>query len=177
MGGRKRRVGSENCRAGGRLKQMEVKQTKPVKQTEAPEQIEVPERTRRRGLRGRSQLRFLPCLAVAVMLLAAGCGGSGAPTGFDSEDGGDTVRENFIEGCEVSVKDDTRLADDANRICVCTYDKIFVNRDTSEGITFEQFDGVDDDLREDITKLSEPTNDSVISKIREYIRDCITENS
>ena len=140
-----------------------------AKPTKAPGQ------TRRRSLRGRSQLLLLPCFA--VMLVAAGCGGSGAPTGFDPEDGGNTVRENFIEGCEVSVEDDTQLAGEANRICECTYDKILEKRGTSEGITFEQFDGVDDDLREDITKLSDPTNDSVISKIREYIRDCITENS
>ena len=148
---------------------MEVEQTKEVKQTKPVEQ------TRRRSLRGRSQLLLLPCFA--VMLVAASCGGSGAPTGFLPEDGGDTVRENFIEGCEVSVEDDTRLADDANRICVCTYGKIYANRDTSEGITFEQFDEVDDDLREDINKLKDNTNGTVIGIIREYMRECITENS
>lgn len=148
---------------------MEVEQTKEVKQTKPVEQ------TRRRGLRGRSQLLLLPCFA--VMLVAAGCGGSGAPTGFDPEDGGETVKENFIEGCEVSVKDDTRLADDANRICKCTYDKIYANRNNSEGITFEQFDEVDDDLREDINKLKDNTNGTVIGIIREYMRECITENS
>ena len=120
---------------------------------------------------------LIPCLAIAVMLVAAACGGSGAPTGFDSEDGGDTVRNNFIEGCEVSVKADTQLDAAADDICMCTYDNIVRESQTSEGITFEQFDEVDDDLREDINKLSEPTNDRVITKIREYMRDCITSNS
>lgn len=120
---------------------------------------------------------LIPCLAIALILVAAACGGSGAPTGFDSEDGGDTVRNNFIEGCEVSVKADTQLDAAANDICRCTYDNIVRESQTSEGITFEQFDEVDDDLREDINKLSEPTNDRVITKIREYMRDCITSNS
>ena len=142
---------------------MEVKQTKAVNQTE------------RRSLWGRSQLLLLPCLAVAVMLVAASCGGSGAPTGFGDEDGGDTVKKNFIEGCEVSVRDDSQLANEAEMICKCTYDRIVGESQTSEGITFEDFDEVDDDLREDINKLSEPTNDRVISKIREYMRDSITE--
>lgn len=133
-----------------------------------------PKQTKRRR---RSQLLVLSCLAVAVMLVAAGCGGSGAPTGFDDEDGGATVRQNFIEGCEVAVEENPQLADDANRVCRCTYDKIVRESPTSEGITFEQFDEVDDDLREDISKLSEPTNDRVITKIREYMRDCITTNS
>ena len=144
---------------------MEVNQTKAVPQT------------KRRGLRRRSQMLLIPCLAIALILVAAACGGSGAPTGFDSEDGGDTVRNNFIEGCEVSVKADTQLDAAANDICRCTYDNIVRESQTSEGITFEQFDEVDDDLREDINKLSEPTNDRVITKIREYMRDCITSNS
>lgn len=131
--------------------------------------------TKRRSLRGRSRLLLLPCLAVAVMLVAASCGGSGAPTGFGDEDGGDTVRKNFIEGCKVAVGDDSQLDDYANTICKCTYDRIVNESQTSERITFEDFDEVDDDLREDINKLSEPTNDRVISKIREYMRDSITE--
>ena len=124
----------------------------------------------------RNKLLVIPCLAIAVMLVAAGCGGSGAPTGFNSEDGGDTVRQNFIEGCEVAVEG-SELSAPANRVCVCTYDEIVRESQTSEGITFEQFDEVDDDLREDINKLSEPTNDRVITKIREYMRDCITQSS
>ena len=153
--------------AGGRLKQMEVNQTKEVNQVK---------QTKRFGLRGRSQMLLLPCLAIAVTLVAAACGGSGAPTGFDSEDGGDTVRNNFIEGCDRAVKD-SELSVPANRVCQCTYDNIVRESQTSEGITFAQFDEVDDDLREDINKLSEPTNDRVITKIREYMRDCITANS
>lgn len=146
---------------------MAVIQTKAVKQVE---------QTKRRSFRGRSKLLALSCLTIAVMLVAAGCGGSGAPTGFDSEDGGDTVRNNFIEGCEVAVEA-SELSAAANRVCVCTYDEIVRESQTSEGITFAQFDEVDDDLREDINKLSEPTNDRVISKIRGYMRECITDNS
>ena len=164
---------------------MEAKQTKAVKQTERRSL-----RGRSRNLQGRetqgcdiqgrsrsrSKLLLLPCLAVAVMLVAASCGGSGAPTGFGDEDGGDTVRKNFKEGCEVVVED-SGLSVPANEVCECTYEEIVRESQTSDGITFEDFDEVDDDLREDINKLSEPTNDRVISKIREYMRDCITENS
>ena len=123
-----------------------------------------------------SKFLLLPCAAVAIMLVAASCGGSGAPTSFDPEDGGETVRENFTEGCEVAVED-SQLAANANEVCQCTYDRIVRNSATSDGITFEDFDEVDDDLREDINLLSQPTNDRVITKIREYMRACITENS
>lgn len=151
---------------------MAVIQAKAVKQTERRSLWGCS-----RNLQGRSQLLLIPCLVVAVMLVAAGCGGSGAPTGFGEDAGGATVKKNFIEGCEVAVEENSQLADDANRVCRCTYDKIVRESPTSEGITFEQFDEVDDDLREDINKLSEPTNDTVIRKIREYMRDCITTNS
>ena len=128
--------------------------------------------------KGRSlpKLLLLPCAAAAIMLIAASCGGSGAPTSFDPEDGGETVRENFTEGCTVAVED-SQLAANANTVCQCTYDRIVRNSATSDGITFEDFDEVDDDLREDINLLSQPTNDRVITKIREYMRTCITENS
>lgn len=126
--------------------------------------------------RSLSKLLLLPCAAIAIILVAASCGGSGAPTSFAQEDGGDTVRENFTEGCEVAVED-SQLADNANAVCQCTYDKIVRDSATSDGVTFEDFDEVDDNLREDINLLSHPTNDRVISKIREYMRRCITESS
>ena len=121
---------------------------------------------------------LLPCAAVAIMLVAASCGGSGAPTSFDPEDGGETVRKNFTEGCTVAVEDN-QLAADANDVCQCTYDRIVLNTNTSDGITFEDFDEVDNDLRRDINLLSRQTDDpdSVINKIREYMRACITQNS
>lgn len=167
---------------------MVVNQTKAVQPTKAVKQV------KRRGLRerslwkrklqgsetqrcSRSQLLLLPCLAIALILVAAACGGSGAPTGFGEDEGGKTVEKNFIDGCVASVKADTQLGDAARDICMCTYDNIVRESQTSEGITFEDFDEVDDDLREDINKLSEPTNDRVITKIREYMRDCITSNS
>ena len=133
------------------------------------------ERVKSRSLK---QLILLLCAAVAIVLVAASCGGSGAPTGFAEEDGGDTVRENFIEGCEVAAED-SQLAANANTICECTYDRIVRNSATSDGVTFEDFDEIDDDLREDINLISQQDDnpDSVISKIREYMRRCITENS
>lgn len=126
-----------------------------------------------------SKLLLLPCVAIAVMLIAASCGGSGAPTGFSPEDGGDTVRDNFIEGCEVVTKDEDGnvLDSNAKAVCQCTYDKIVRDSLTSDGVTFEEFDRVDDDLRENINRLSDPTPDRVIKKIREYMRDCIADNS
>ena len=119
---------------------------------------------------------LLPCAAVAIILVAASCGGSGAPTSFAPEDGGETVRENFTEGCEVAVED-SQLAANANTVCQCTYDRIVRNSATSDGITFKDFDEVDNDLRGNINLLDQPTNDRVITKIREYMRTCITENS
>lgn len=165
---------------------MVVIQTKEVNQVKQTKRFGLRERSLwKRKLQGsetqrrsRSQLLLLPCLAIAVMLVAAACGGSGAPTGFGEDEGGKTVEKNFIDGCvEASVEADPRLEDAADDICECTYDNIVRESQTSEGITFEQFDEVDDDLREDINKLSEPTNDRVITKIREYMRDCITSNS
>ena len=119
---------------------------------------------------------LLLCAAAVVMLVAASCGDSGAPTSFDLEDGGETVEANFTEGCEVAMED-SQLAAYANDVCQCTYDEIVRNTNTSDGITFEDFDEVDNDLRGDIDLLSQPTNDKVITKIREYMRACITENS
>ena len=119
---------------------------------------------------------LLLCVAAVVMLVAASCGGSGAPTSFESEDGGETVEANFTEGCEVAMED-SQLAAYANDVCQCTYDEIVRNTNTSDGITFKDFDEVDNDLRGDIDLLSQPTNDKVITKIREYMRACITENS
>ena len=121
---------------------------------------------------------LLLCAAAAVMLVAASCGGSGAPTSFEREDGGETVEANFTEGCEVAVED-SDLAADANDVCKCTYDEIVRNTNTSDGITFEDFDEVDNDLRRDINLLSRQTDDpdSVINKIREYMRACITQYS
>ncbi len=150
----------EKQREGGKLKQMDTEQT--VVQSKKFKL---------------SKLLLLPCVAIAVMLIAASCGGSGAPTGFSEEDGGDTVRDNFIKGCEVAVKDDNRLASRAVAICQCTYDMIVRDSLTSDGVTFEEFDRVDDDLRENINRLRDPTPDRVITKIREYMRDCIADRS
>ena len=119
---------------------------------------------------------LLLCAAAVVMLVAASCGGSGAPTSFDLEDGGETVETNFTEGCEVAMED-SQLATYANDVCQCTYDEIVRNTNTSDGITFEDFNEVDNDLRGDINLLSQPTNDRVITKIRGYMRACITEYS
>lgn len=159
-----------------------AKSGEPAKSEESPLAMispngRAPEMSRKPA-KGRSLPKFLllPCAAAAVILVAASCGGSGAPTSFAPEDGGETVRENFTEGCEVAVED-SQLAADANDVCQCTYDRIVRNSATSDGITFEDFDEVDNDLRGDINLLSQPTNDRVITKIREYMRACITENS
>ena len=126
----------------------------------------------------KKKLLLLPCAAAAIILVAASCGGSGAPTSFAPEDGGETVRENFTEGCTVAVED-SQLAANANTVCQCTYDRIVRNSATSDGVTFKDFDEVDNDLRGNINLLSRQTDDpnSVVNKIREYMRACITENS
>lgn len=115
----------------------------------------------------KSLIAGLVVTAVALLVLA-GCGGSGEPTEFNA-----TVEENFVKGCEIEVSANSDLANNAMDICSCAYERITGNN----GITFAQFKGLDDDLREDINALSqEGGGDTTINTVRGYIRDCIERN-
>ena len=76
----------EKQREGGKLKQMDTEQTtgqqtgqQTIVQSAGQQVIDPPKKFKL------SKLLLLPCVAIAVMLIAASCGGSGAPTGFSPE--------------------------------------------------------------------------------------------
>lgn len=123
-------------------------------------------------------LRLLPGL-LALVLLAAACGSSGDPTSFDDqvEDGRSLAERNFVAGCQVELAEapDPELAAAANDVCECSYARFTGEADdvpASETITFEQFEELDDQLREDIDSLEESEAGRIVA---DSVRTCIQQ--
>ena len=118
----------------------------------------------------KSKRRKSSLAAVAMLVLMglflASCGGSGEPTEYNQ-----TVEDNYVKGCEVSIDESDSLSGDARAVCQCAYDEIEAN------IDFEDFKSVDDALRGNIDALDRAGDDENVDKIRGYVRDCITQNS
>ncbi len=125
-----------------------------------------------------TKARLLAVVA-ALLLVAAACGNSGAPTFYDDNaadyqfDDNSPVEpnvgqpeRNFRDGCKEAGRDDldeqvrANLAD----VCKCGFDKI------RDALTFEEFKQLDDDLRSNI-------NADLTEEVSLIMRQCILEKS
>ena len=122
--------------------------------------------------------RLLAVVAV-LLLVAAGCGNSGAPTFYDDnvadyqfdenspvESNVGQPERNFRDGCKEAGRDDLDQQVRANLadVCKCGFDKI------RDALTFEEFKQLDDDLRSDI-------NADLTEEVSLIMRECILEES
>ncbi|WP_419850700.1 hypothetical protein [Candidatus Poriferisocius sp.] len=115
----------------------------------------------------------LLAIVAALILIAAACGNSGAPTSWDDNpaeykgvpDVGQPER-NFRTGCEEEGKDnlDAQVQENLADVCKCGFDGI------REALTFEEFKDLDDDLRSDI-------NADLTIEVNQIMRQCILEES
>ena len=115
----------------------------------------------------------LLAIVAALILIAAACGNSGAPTSWDDNpaeykgvpDVGQPER-NFRTGCEEEGKDnlDAQVQENLADVCKCGFDGI------REALTFEEFRDLDDDLRSDI-------NADLTIEVNQIMRQCILEES
>ena len=110
--------------------------------------------------------RLLP-VALIVVLLAAACGTSGAPTGYAPDEGGETLHDNFTEGCEVALEDDPQ-ASQANEVCECSYEEIV------RTIPFDDFKELDDELRNDVEAINDTATGVAVTEI---VAGCIRQIS
>ena len=125
-----------------------------------------------------TKIRLLAIMA-ALILVAAACGSSGAPTSWDdnAEDYCPTEGEpcepnvgqperNFRDGCREAGKDDLDQQVQANLddVCKCGFDRI------RDSLTFDQFKELDDDLRSNI-------NANLTEEVSQIMRQCILEES
>jgi len=121
----------------------------------------------------------LLAVVAALLLVAAACGNSGAPTFYDDNaadyqfDDNSPVEpnvgqpeRNFRDGCKEAGRDDldeqvrANLAD----VCKCGFDKI------RDALTFEEFKQLDDNLRSNI-------NADLTEEVSLIMRQCILEKS
>ena len=112
-------------------------------------------------------------LVVALMLVAAACGNSGAPISYEDNPAeyrgvpnvGQAER-NFRDGCEQAGLDDLdeRVTQNLADVCKCGYDRI------KQELTFDEFKELDDDLRSNI-------NADLTETVRAIMRQCILEES
>ena len=119
-----------------------------------------------------TRARLLAAVA-ALVLVAAACGNSGAPTSWDDNaaeykgvaDVGQPER-NFRDGCEEEGKDDldAQVRENLADVCKCGFDGI------REALTFEEFKELDDDLRSNI-------NADLTEEVSQIMRQCILEES
>ncbi len=117
----------------------------------------------------KSKARIAGFAGAALLVLAglflAGCGGSGEPREYNA-----TVRENYVKGCELAIRDDPQVRE-GKVVCECAYE------DIEDNVIFEEFKRIDDELRENINALDQADQDDTIDEIRGYVRTCINEHS
>ena len=125
-----------------------------------------------------TKARMLAVVA-ALLLVAAACGNSGAPTSYDDnaddyqfddnsavEPNVGQAERNFRDGCKEAGQDDldAQVRNNLADVCKCGYDKI------EEALTFEEFKQLDDDLRSNI-------NADLTEEVSLIMRRCILEES
>ncbi len=99
-----------------------------------------------------------------MIMFAAACGGSGKPTEFN-----DTVTENYLEGCSEGLSQDSSFGA-VQSVCSCSYRRI------SSRIEFEEFERLNEELLEDIGRLTQADEtDEALNQIRDIVQDCIVE--
>ena len=105
--------------------------------------------------------RLLVAGCAAVALLAAACFDEGHPTSFD-----DTVEANFLSGCEVAAEADPGISPVAQRYCVCAYERVRAE------ISFDDFKGLDDAVRDDPSRISDEDEESAAAHLAAIFADC-----
>ena len=116
---------------------------------------------------------------VFVLLIAAACSSDGFPESYtaqiDEETGLSNVEQNWLDGCTVGLAQ-SDLAADANRICRCSFDEI----SGSNGIPFEDFVELNNELKGDPEGLAESDSDGTLTaterRLLEIVRDCIARS-
>ena len=115
----------------------------------------------------------LPALVAALLLVAAACGNSGAPTSYTDnpahyrgEPNVGQAERNFRDGCEETGSDDLdeQVEQDLAEVCECGFNRI------REALVFEEFKQLDDDLRSNI-------NADLTEEVTQIMRRCILEKS
>lgn len=100
-------------------------------------------------LKRRTVVRTLLAL-VAVVGLSTGCVGQRTPGGY-----GDSVEENFVDGCTETSGDGATLSDgtdfEPGAFCQCAYDEL----SKDGGVSFDEFKNVVDDQIDDPGPLPE----------------------
>ncbi len=104
-----------------------------------PQQVQTLSTPRHRAVSG------LVALVLGIGLLA-GCTGQQTPGGY-----GDTVEKNFVEGCTTNTDDGAEIGD-VPTYCQCVYDAL---SDENDGLPFDEFKGINDDLVENPGPLPE----------------------
>ena len=127
---------------------------------------------------GMAKIRIVAVVAVLV-LVAAACGSSGAPTSYDDnaddyqfdensavEPNVGQAERNFRDGCKEAGEDDLdqQVQDNLADVCKCGFDRI------RESLTFDEFKDLDDDLRGNI-------NADLTDEVNLIMRQCILEAS
>lgn len=99
---------------------------------------------------------LLAASLVAVALLATACGSSNDPTTWEEAEAQDgfPVRENFLDAClDANTGQQGMSAEEADSYCDCAF------VDVREALSFDEFEQLDDDLREDSTDLRPDVRD------------------
>ncbi len=101
---------------------------------------------------------------LALLLLAAGCGNSGAPTAYDG-----TVQTNYISACKAQAVQDRIVRNEADfeGVCRCAYTRISA---PNGGVPFEQFRELDDKVRGNPSQINE---DETGLQIRQIVAECM----
>ena len=115
--------------------------------------------------RRRPRLILLASCAAVALLLAA-CFDEGGPTSFD-----DTVETNFMSGCELAAEADPLISPVAPRYCACAYDRVRTE------ISFEEFEQLDDDVKDDPDKIIDDDEDSAATRLAAIFADCRAANT
>jgi len=104
-----------------------------------------------------------------LVLFAAGCGSSGAPTSYADQDG--AVRDHYVEGCRIGFEetDDANLVSGAESVCECAFAEI------SSTISFADFEDLDKRLKEDLSILRQVPlpQGSTEALVKQIVADCI----
>ena len=121
----------------------------------------------------------LLAIVAALILVAAACGNSGAPTSWEDNpddycpDAGEPCEpnvgqpeRNFRDGCREAGKDDLdqQVQENLDDVCKCGFDRI------RDSLSFEEFKELDDDLRSNI-------NADLTEEVGQIMRQCILEES
>jgi len=106
-------------------------------------------------------VRRIVVLLIGLSLVAVSCGSSGAPSSYE-----ESVEDFYLRGCNLALADDPQFENVA-AVCQCAYDGI------SAEIAFEDFEALNNRLRDDVGLLSDPDSDSVAREALVIISNCI----